>query len=121
MTRVLRQSAQVGLLDIDICGPSLPRMLGLEGEEVHQSSAGWSPVYVSDNLGVMSIGFMLTDPNEAVVWRGPRKNGLIKQFLKDVDWGALDYLAREPLLLAAFVRRLTSSHGTGCGCAARHL
>jgi Mrp family chromosome partitioning ATPase len=42
----------------------------------------------------MSIGFMLTDPNEAVVWRGPRKNGLIKQFLKDVDWGTLDYLAR---------------------------
>jgi Mrp family chromosome partitioning ATPase len=84
----------VGLLDIDICGPSLPRMLGLEGEEVHQSSAGWSPVYVTENLGVMSIGFMLTDPNEAVVWRGPRKNGLIKQFLKDVDWGTLDYLAR---------------------------
>jgi Mrp family chromosome partitioning ATPase len=85
---------QVGLLDIDICGPSLPRMLGLEGEEVHQSSSGWSPVYVNDRLGVMSIGFMLTDPNEAVVWRGPRKNGLIKQFLKDVDWGALDYLVR---------------------------
>ena len=76
-------------------------MLGLEGQEVHQSSSGWSPVYVSDNLGVMSIGFMLTDPNEAVVWRGPRKNGLIKQFLKDVDWGTLDYLAR----LALVVRR----------------
>ena len=69
-------------------------MLGLEGQEVHQSSSGWSPVYVADNLGVMSIGFMLTDPNEAVVWRGPRKNGLIKQFLKDVDWGTLDYLVR---------------------------
>ena len=110
MTRiVLRQSTQVGLLDIDICGPSLPRMLGLEGEEVHQSSAGWSPVYVSDNLGVMSIGFMLTDPNEAVVWRGPRKNGLIKQFLKDVDWGALDYLARELLLLLPLVRGLTDA------------
>ena len=84
----------MGLLDIDICGPSVPKMLGLEGEEVHQSSTGWSPVYVSDNLGVMSIGFMLSDPNEAVVWRGPRKNGLIKQFLRDVDWGELDYLVR---------------------------
>eukprot|EP00850_Spirogloea_muscicola_P005698 SM000026S08947 [mRNA] locus=s26:646312:647730:- [translate_table: standard] len=83
---------QVGLLDIDICGPSVPRMLGLEGEEIHQSAAGWSPVFVDDNLGVMSIGFMLPDPDEAVVWRGPRKNGLIKQFLKDVDWGELDYL-----------------------------
>lgn len=47
---------QVGLLDIDICGPSVPKLLGLEGEEVHQSGAGWSPVYVTDNLGVMSIG-----------------------------------------------------------------
>ena len=93
-------STQVGLLDIDICGPSLPRMLGLEGEEVHQSSTGWSPVYVSDNLGVMSIGFMLADPNEAVVWRGPRKNGLIKQFLKDVEWGTLDFLVCHLLLVA---------------------
>eukprot|EP00897_Mesotaenium_endlicherianum_P007381 jgi/Mesen1/6671/ME000342S05761 len=86
------QDKQVGLLDIDICGPSVPKMLGLEGEEIHQSSMGWSPVYVDDNLGVMSIGFMLPDPDEAVVWRGPRKNGLIKQFLKDVYWGDLDYL-----------------------------
>jgi Mrp family chromosome partitioning ATPase len=47
---------QVGLLDVDICGPSVPRMLGLTGQEVHRSAAGWSPVYVDDNLGVMSIG-----------------------------------------------------------------
>ncbi|KAJ3671536.1 hypothetical protein LUZ60_007615 [Juncus effusus] len=83
---------QVGLLDIDICGPSIPKMLGLEGQDIHQSNLGWSPVYVSSNLGVMSIGFMLPEPDEAVIWRGPRKNGLIKQFLKDVDWGELDYL-----------------------------
>jgi hypothetical protein len=48
--------AQVGLLDIDICGPSAPKLTGLEGEEVHQSGSGWSPVYVQDNLAVMSIG-----------------------------------------------------------------
>mmetsp|Transcript_15787 Transcript_15787/g.51750 ORF Transcript_15787/g.51750 Transcript_15787/m.51750 type:complete len:345 (+) Transcript_15787:3-1037(+) len=83
---------EVGLLDVDICGPSMPRMLGLEGEEVHQSGAGWSPVYVQDNLGVMSIGFMLPNKDDAVVWRGPRKNALIKQFVKDVDWGELDFL-----------------------------
>ena len=83
---------QVGLLDIDICGPSIPKMVGLEGPEIHQSNLGWSPVYVEDKLGVMSIGFMLPDPDEAVIWRGPRKNGLIKQFVKDVDWGDLDYL-----------------------------
>lgn len=73
-------------------------MLGLQGEEVHQSSGGWSPVFVSDNLGVMSIGFMLSNQDDAVIWRGPRKNGLIKQFLKDVDWGQLDYLASNPFL-----------------------
>lgn len=84
--------AQVGLLDVDICGPSIPRMLGLEGQDMHSSNAGWSPVYVDDNLGVISIGFMLPDPDDAVIWRGPRKNGIIKQFLKDVDWGELDYL-----------------------------
>ena len=61
---------EVGLLDIDICGPSVPRMLGLSGHEVHQSAAGWSPVYVSDNLGVMSIGFMLPNQDDAVIWRG---------------------------------------------------
>ncbi|KAL3131467.1 cytosolic Fe-S cluster assembly factor nbp35 [Trebouxia sp. C0009 RCD-2024] len=86
------RSREVGLLDIDICGPSIPKMLGLEGEEIHQSNAGWSPVYVEDNLGVMSIGFMLQNPDDAVIWRGPRKNALIKQFLKDVDWGNIDYL-----------------------------
>lgn len=83
---------QVGLLDVDICGPSIPRMLGLVGQEVHQSASGWSPVYVEDNLGVMSIGFMLPSNDDAIIWRGPRKNGLIKQFLTDVDWGQLDYL-----------------------------
>lgn len=83
---------QVGLLDIDICGPSIPKMLGLEGQDIHQSNLGWSPIYLDDNLGVMSIGFMLPHPDEAVIWRGPRKNGLIKQFLKDVHWGEVDYL-----------------------------
>ncbi|EOA13622.1 hypothetical protein CARUB_v10026692mg [Capsella rubella] len=83
---------QVGLMDIDICGPSIPKMLGLEGQEIHQSNLGWSPVYVEDNLGVMSIGFMLPNSDDAVIWRGPRKNGLIKQFLKDVYWGEIDYL-----------------------------
>lgn len=82
----------VGLLDVDICGPSIPQMLGLSGHEVHQSASGWSPVFVEENLGVMSIGFMLPNADDAVIWRGPRKNGLIKQFLTDVDWGKLDYL-----------------------------
>ncbi|CAI5703583.1 hypothetical protein KXD40_008796 [Peronospora effusa] len=83
---------QVGLLDVDITGPSVPRMLGLLGQEVHQSAAGWSPVYVEENLGVMSIGFMLPHADDAIIWRGPKKSGIIKQFLVDVQWGDLDYL-----------------------------
>ncbi|XP_076433991.1 cytosolic Fe-S cluster assembly factor NUBP1 isoform X2 [Peromyscus maniculatus bairdii] len=60
--------------------------------QVHQSGSGWSPVYVEDNLGVMSVGFLLSSPDDAVIWRGPKKNGMIKQFLRDVDWGDVDYL-----------------------------
>lgn len=82
----------VALLDIDICGPSVPRIMGLEGENVHHSGSGWSPVFVKDNLAVMSVGFLLASPDDAVIWRGPKKNGLIKQFLRDVDWGDTDYL-----------------------------
>jgi Mrp family chromosome partitioning ATPase len=82
---------QVGLMDVDICGPSIPKIMGLEGEQIHRSNEGWSPVYVGD-IGVMSIGFLLSNPDDAVIWRGPKKNGMIKQFLKDVCWGELDYL-----------------------------
>ena len=54
---------RVGVLDVDLCGPSIPRMLGLQGQEVHQSEAGWCPVFTdnSQTLGVMSIGFLLTN------------------------------------------------------------
>lgn len=85
---------QVGLMDIDICGPSIPTMLGIEKESLHQTSSGMTPAYVSDNLAAISVGFLLDDADEAVVWRGPRKNGIIKQFLRDVDWGedGLDWL-----------------------------
>lgn len=81
-----------GILDIDVCGPSVPRMVGAEDREVRQAASGWQPVWVSDSLCVMSIGFMLPSRNEAVVWRGARKNGLITQFVRDVDWGELEYL-----------------------------
>lgn len=92
LSLALDENVNVGLLDIDICGPSVPRMLGLENQEVHQSNEGWSPVYVEDNLAVMSIGFMLPNKDDPIIWRGPRKNGLIKQFFTDVLWEDLDYL-----------------------------
>ncbi len=69
-------------------------MLNLESHEVHQCDAGWVPVYTdsSQTLGVMSIGFLLQSRNNAVVWRGPKKNAMIKQFLTDVAWQERDIL-----------------------------
>ncbi|XP_046856730.1 cytosolic Fe-S cluster assembly factor NUBP2 homolog isoform X2 [Xenia sp. Carnegie-2017] len=85
---------KVGLLDIDLCGPSIPRLMKLEGSNVHKCSDGWVPVYTrpDQRLGVMSIGFLLANRDDPVVWRGPKKNSMIKQFISDVFWGDLDYL-----------------------------
>ncbi|XP_053687877.1 cytosolic Fe-S cluster assembly factor NUBP2 homolog [Sabethes cyaneus] len=85
---------KVGLLDIDLCGPSIPFLLGLEDHDVHQCEEGWVPVYTSaeQKLAVMSIGFLLKNRTEAVIWRGPKKTAMIKQFLEDVAWDELDYL-----------------------------
>ncbi|EMR08776.1 hypothetical protein PNEG_02946 [Pneumocystis murina B123] len=83
---------QVGILDIDLCGPSIPTIMGCNTERIHSSGSGWTPVYITDNISVMSIGFMLPSEEDAVIWRGTKKNGLIKQFLKDVEWSDLDYL-----------------------------
>lgn len=85
---------KVGILDVDLTGPSIPRMLGLDGQQILQSSDGWVPVYADQEqrLAVMSVGFLLKSKNDSVVWRGPKKNAMIKQFLGDVRWGELDYL-----------------------------
>lgn len=85
---------KVGLLDIDLCGPSVPYLLNLENQSVHQGPDGWIPVYLDNEqrLGVMSIGFLLGSRNDAVVWRGPKKTSMIKQFLEDVCWQELDFL-----------------------------
>ncbi|KAL5252907.1 hypothetical protein ACHWQZ_G015614 [Mnemiopsis leidyi] len=82
----------VGVLDVDVCGPSLSRIMGVSGETVHKSSSGWSPVYTLDDIAVMSIDFLLSSEEDAVIWRGAKKNGMIKEFLCSVDWGELDYL-----------------------------
>lgn len=88
-------TARVGILDVDLTGPSIPRMLGLDGHGVHQSTDGWVPVYADGSearLACMSVGFLLKNKGDSVVWRGPKKNGMIRQFLSDVRWGELDYL-----------------------------
>ena len=82
---------RVGLLDVDIHGPSVPTMLHLEGEGLSTNDGKMLPVVLGE-LKVMSIGFLLRERDAAVIWRGPMKMGVIKQFLSDVEWGELDYL-----------------------------
>ncbi|EMG49375.1 Nucleotide-binding protein 1, partial [Candida maltosa Xu316] len=102
---LVNKGFNVGVLDIDLTGPSLPRMFGVEKKQVHQSTQGWVPVSVYNHnqletnkgdLSLMSLGFLLGDRGNSVVWRGPKKTAMIKQFLKDVVWGnsnkPLDYL-----------------------------
>lgn len=87
-----RAGKQVGLLDVDIHGPSIPKMLGLEGRTIEITARAMLPIAFGNNLKVMSMGFLLMTDQDAVIWRGPMKMGAIKQFIKDVEWGPLDYL-----------------------------
>lgn len=81
---------KVGLLDADIYGPSIPTMLGINGQPMSDGKR----IQPLERFGVklMSIGFLLEDAKSAVVWRGPMLHGALLQFLKDVDWGDLDFL-----------------------------
>ncbi|VUG20064.1 CFD1 [Brettanomyces bruxellensis] len=92
---LLNRGFKVGILDIDLTGPSMPRMFGLEDKKLYQSTSnGWIPAFYDSTkqLSVCSIGFLLNDRGNSIVWRGPKKTGMIRQFLKDVQWGELDYL-----------------------------
>ncbi|RJX26515.1 MAG: chromosome partitioning protein ParA [Desulfurivibrio sp.] len=82
---------RVGLLDVDFHGPSIPTMLGLEGAAILADGNDLLPVE-RDGLKVMSLGFLLKNPDDAVIWRGPMKIGVIRQLLADVAWGELDFL-----------------------------
>jgi len=90
----LKLGKKVGILDLDLCGPSIPKLFNLKGRSVHQCDEGWLPVFPDDSkmLSVMSIEFLLKSQDDAVIWRGPKKNAMIKQFVKDVCWDELDYL-----------------------------
>ena len=101
------QGKKVGLLDVDIHGPSVPKLLNLEGNKLQGQRDKIEPIVYSNTLKVMSIGFLIQDENAALIWRGPMKHNVIKQFVSDVCWGDLDYLivdcppgtGDEPLLL----------------------
>ena len=85
-----RQGHRVGLLDADIYGPSIPTMLGISGRPVSDGTQ----ILALERFGIktMSIGFLLEDAKSAVIWRGPMLHAALKQFLKDVAWGELDFL-----------------------------
>ena len=83
---------RVGLLDMDLTGPNIPTMLGVRGGELVERDGGLVPVDAAPNLRVVSMQFLLPDPDAAIVWRGPIKMQIIGQFLGDVAWGELDYL-----------------------------
>jgi len=87
-----RLGYRVGLLDVDLHGPSIPRMLGVEGMFHVNDVKRMVPHSYGDKLQVVSIQCLLDDPDSAVIWRGPVKHGVIQQFISDVDWGELDYL-----------------------------
>ncbi len=83
---------KVGLLDVDIHGPSIPKLLNLEGRRLQGKGHEIEPILYNDALKVVSIGFLIQDENAALIWRGPMKHSIIKQFVSDVWWGDLDYL-----------------------------
>lgn len=110
------EGKQVGLLDVDFHGPSIPTLLHLQGRQLSYDGEAIAPVKFSENLKVFSLGFLLKNEDDAVIWRGPMKINVIKQILSETDWGDLDYLIMdfppgtgdEPLSIA---QMLPSSDG----------
>ena len=82
----------VGLVDIDLHGPNIAKMLGVEGEGFIGSENGIEPVLVLPNLKAASISFAAPNPDTPIVWRGPLKMSAIRQFLEEINWGELDFL-----------------------------
>ena len=102
---------KVGLMDVDIHGPDIPRMLGLDGMPGVTPDRKMIPVRYSDNLGIISIESLSQSKDDAIIWRGPVKHSVIQQFIGDVAWGDLDFLiidsppgtGDEPLTVAQVV------------------
>jgi len=112
-----RDGLDVGLLDADIHGPNIPKMLGIEFSHVEASGQGMIPVEVFPNLKVISMAFFIGDRDNPVVWRGPLKHSAISQFLGEVEWGPLDFLVAdlppgtgdEPLSVAHLIKNVDGS------------
>ena len=87
-----RKGMKVGIMDIDITGPNVPKMLGLEGTDLHVENGRIYPAIGAHGIKVISMAFLIEDPDKPVIWRGPIKLGAINQFIGDVEWGELDAL-----------------------------
>lgn len=83
---------KTGILDLDIHGPNIAKMLGLESHQLTALGDKIEPVRITGNLAAISMAFLLPNPDTPVIWRGPMKMAVIQQFLQDVNWGELDYL-----------------------------
>ncbi|MBN2829393.1 MAG: Mrp/NBP35 family ATP-binding protein [Candidatus Cloacimonetes bacterium] len=110
---------KVGILDVDIHGPSIAKMVGVEGNPIMADLDTHKPmpVRVHDNLHVMSIASLIEDQDAPLIWRGPMKMSAIKQFMEDIQWPALDYLivdcppgtGDEPLSVIQILKKVTGS------------
>ncbi len=108
------QNLEVGLMDADIHGPDVPKMLGIENRQPEIIEGKVNPVFATQHLRAISIAFFLAERDSAIVWRGPLKMHAIRQFLSDVNWGKLDYLiidlppgtGDEPLSVAQLIENV---------------
>ena len=84
---------KIGIMDIDFHGPSMAKMTGIEGKQFDPSANDRPmPIVSEKNISVLSIASLLENKDDAIIWRGPMKNGIIRQFLEDFEWPVLDYL-----------------------------
>jgi ATP-binding protein involved in chromosome partitioning len=112
-----RKGYEVGILDADVHGPNIPKMLGLDQARLIGTDQGMLPVPLYPNLKVLSMAFLLPNADSPVVWRGPLKHGVFQQFLGEVEWGELDYLivdlppgtGDEPLSIAHLIGQVDGS------------
>lgn len=109
-----KEGNKVGIMDIDITGPNVPKMLGLQDHRLHVDEGRIHPAIGPEGVKVISMAFLLEAEDTPVVWRGPIKLGAIQQFIGDVEWGSLDYLiidfppgtSDEPLTVAQSLQNI---------------
>ena len=111
------QGFEVGILDADIHGPNIPKMLHMEDVQLQADDNGIYPAILPPHLKVMSMAFLTQDRDQPIIWRGPMKMGALRKFIEDVYWGDLDYLVvdlppgtgDEPLTIAQLIPKADGS------------